>query len=165
MLWFSSRKRNKTTKITTALPENALDLVGKQVFGDNLSPIDVPKDRKTSRQQMLQRQAFVLFERMKSVLKSHPEKGPSPVAMRIYRYLDQGTTKLDTTEETNISSLTPKEVCPMSGLLMLIERYTIQVKELEARITELKRKLEIVMEVSRLLEEEGVADDNPQTPH
>jgi len=54
-----------------------------------------------------------------------------------------------------------KEVRIASGLKMLTEKYATQLKELETRMTEVKRKLEIVKEASRLLEEEGLSEDNP----
>jgi hypothetical protein len=47
----------------------------------------------------------------------------------------------------------------MSGLQLLIERYVRQIKELETRMADAKHKLEIVMEASRLLAEEGLSDD------
>jgi hypothetical protein len=53
----------------------------------------------------------------------------------------------------------PKEVRMMSGLHLLTEKYVTQLKELETRMTEIKHKLEIVMEASRLLEEEGLVED------
>jgi hypothetical protein len=68
----------------------------------------------------------------------------------------------DSYEVINERPTTHKEVRLMSSLLMLTERYTIQVKELETRMADVKRKLEIVMEASRLLEEEGLTDDSPQ---
>ncbi len=49
----------------------------------------------------------------------------------------------------------------MSGLQSLIERYGGQLKELEARMADVNRKLEIVTETSRLLEEEGLSEANP----
>ncbi len=49
----------------------------------------------------------------------------------------------------------------MSGPQLLVERYTGQLKELEARMADVKHKLEIVTEVSRLLEEEGLFEGNP----
>ena len=52
-----------------------------------------------------------------------------------------------------------KEVCTMAGLHALIEKYVTQIKELETRMAETKHKLEIVMEASRLLAEEGLSDD------
>jgi hypothetical protein len=57
-----------------------------------------------------------------------------------------------------------KEVCDMSGLNMLIQRYTKQLEELETRMAEVKRKLEITMEASRLLQEEGLSEDGPRVP-
>jgi hypothetical protein len=67
----------------------------------------------------------------------------------------------DRDEVINERPTTHKEVRLMSSLLMLIERYTIQVKELETRMADVKRKLEVVLEASRLLKEEGLADDDP----
>ncbi len=52
-----------------------------------------------------------------------------------------------------------REVCTMAGLHALIEKYVAQIKELETRMAETKHKLEIVMEASRLLAEEGLSDD------
>jgi len=49
----------------------------------------------------------------------------------------------------------------MSSLRVLIEKYVTQMKELEGRIADTKHKLEIVMEASRLLAEEGLADEYP----
>ena len=48
----------------------------------------------------------------------------------------------------------------MSGLQSLIERYVGQLKELEARMTDVKRKLEIITEASRLLEQDGLSEGN-----
>jgi hypothetical protein len=53
-----------------------------------------------------------------------------------------------------------KEVHMSSGLHLLTEKYVNQLKELETRMADIKHKLEIVMEASRLLDEEGLADDN-----
>ncbi len=47
----------------------------------------------------------------------------------------------------------------MSGLQMLIERYTTQLKELEIRLADVKHKLGTVIEAARLLEEEGLAQE------
>jgi len=52
-----------------------------------------------------------------------------------------------------------KEECTMAGLHPLIEKYVAQIKELETRMADIKHKLEIVMEASRLLAEEGLSDD------
>ena len=49
----------------------------------------------------------------------------------------------------------------MSGLQLLIERYVAQLNELEARMADVNRKLEIITETSRLLEEEGLSEANP----
>ena len=49
----------------------------------------------------------------------------------------------------------------MSGFQLLIEKYVAQIKELETRMAETKHKLEIVMEASRLLAEEGLSDEYP----
>ena len=49
----------------------------------------------------------------------------------------------------------------MSSLRVLIEKYVTQMKELEGRIADTKHKLEIVMEASRLLAEEGLSDEYP----
>jgi hypothetical protein len=54
-----------------------------------------------------------------------------------------------------------KEVRTMSGLQLLTEKYVTQLKELETRMGEVKRKLETVMEASRLLAEEGLSEDGP----
>lgn len=54
-----------------------------------------------------------------------------------------------------------KEVRIMSGLQLLTEKYVTQLKDLETRMVEIKHKLETVMEASRLLEEEGLSEDNP----
>jgi hypothetical protein len=54
-----------------------------------------------------------------------------------------------------------KEVYAMSGLTVLIQRYVKQLEELETSMKEVKHKLETVMEASRLLEEEGLSEDNP----
>ena len=52
-----------------------------------------------------------------------------------------------------------KEVGTMANIHALIEKYVTQIKELETRLAETKHKLEIVMEASRLLAEEGLSDD------
>lgn len=49
----------------------------------------------------------------------------------------------------------------MSGLATLIERYVKQLEELESRMKDTKHKLEVTMEASRLLEEEGLSEDGP----
>ncbi len=51
----------------------------------------------------------------------------------------------------------------MSGLTLLTEKYTNQLTELENKMAELKRKMETVAEASRLLEEEGLSEEE-QTP-
>jgi hypothetical protein len=53
-----------------------------------------------------------------------------------------------------------KEVRAMFGLEMLTEKYVIRLKELEAQLADVKHKLEVVMEASRLLEEEGLSGDS-----
>ncbi len=52
-----------------------------------------------------------------------------------------------------------KEEYTMANLHALIEKYVTQIKELETRMADVKHKLEIVMEASRLLAEEGLSDD------
>ena len=47
----------------------------------------------------------------------------------------------------------------MSGLQLLTEKYVTLLKELEAQVEDVKHKLEIVMEASRLLEAEGLSED------
>ncbi len=54
-----------------------------------------------------------------------------------------------------------KEAIAMSSLHALIEKYVSQMKELETRMADTRRKLEIVMEASRLLVEEGLSDEYP----
>ena len=49
----------------------------------------------------------------------------------------------------------------MSGVQSVIERYVGKIKELETRMADAKHKLEIVMEASRLLAEEGLSDEYP----
>ena len=49
----------------------------------------------------------------------------------------------------------------MSGLQSLIERYVGQLKDLEARMADVKHKLEIATEASRLLGEDGVSEGGP----
>lgn len=56
----------------------------------------------------------------------------------------------------------PKEVGNMSGLTLLTEKYTTQLSELENTMAELRRKLETVAEASRLLEEEGLSEEEPK---
>jgi hypothetical protein len=56
---------------------------------------------------------------------------------------------------------TYKEAYAMASLNVLIEKYVAQIKELETRMADAKHKLEIVMEASRLLAEEGLSDDYP----
>ena len=53
-----------------------------------------------------------------------------------------------------------KEVHAMSGLQLLTEKYVARLKELEAQLADVKHKLEIVMEASRLLKEEGLSEDS-----
>ena len=53
-----------------------------------------------------------------------------------------------------------KEVDAMSGLQLLTEKYVTELKELETRMADIKRKLEVVMEASRLLTEEGLPEDS-----
>jgi hypothetical protein len=55
-----------------------------------------------------------------------------------------------------------KEVGKMSGLNLLIEKYENRLKELETQMEEVKRKLEVVTEASRLLKEEGLSEDEPR---
>ena len=52
-----------------------------------------------------------------------------------------------------------KEAYTMAGLHALIEKYVAHIKELETRMAETKHKLEVVMEASRLLIEEGITDE------
>jgi hypothetical protein len=52
-----------------------------------------------------------------------------------------------------------KEVVEMTGLNLLIEKYETRISELETQMTEVKRKLETVTEASRLLQEEGLSED------
>ncbi len=49
----------------------------------------------------------------------------------------------------------------MSNLHILMERYINQIKDLESRMADAKRKLEVVMETTRLLEEEGLSEESP----
>lgn len=60
--------------------------------------------------------------------------------------------------EDNLTA-TYKEVHAMAGLHALVEKYVAQIKELETRMAETKHKLEVVMEASRLLVEEGLSDE------
>jgi hypothetical protein len=60
-----------------------------------------------------------------------------------------------------MSSFKDKEVGTMSGLQLLTEKYVNRLKELEAQVEDVKHKLEIVMEASRLLEGEGLSEDTP----
>jgi hypothetical protein len=55
-----------------------------------------------------------------------------------------------------------KEVDEMSGLNLLVEKYETRLKELEAQMAEVKRKLETVTEALRLLKEEGLSEDEPR---
>jgi hypothetical protein len=48
----------------------------------------------------------------------------------------------------------------MSGLHLLTGKYVSQLKELEAQLADVKHKLDTVMEASRLLEQEGLAEDS-----
>jgi hypothetical protein len=48
----------------------------------------------------------------------------------------------------------------MSGLNLLVEKYVTQLKELENRIAETKRRLEVITEASHLLVEEGFSGNN-----
>jgi hypothetical protein len=58
------------------------------------------------------------------------------------------------------SFLTKKEEkVTMSNLHTLTEKYMAQVKELETQLADVRHKLEVVMEASRLLAEEGFSDD------
>jgi hypothetical protein len=52
-----------------------------------------------------------------------------------------------------------EEATTMNNLHALIEKYVAQMKELETRMTDVKHKLEVVMEASRLLMEEGLSDE------
>ena len=54
-----------------------------------------------------------------------------------------------------------EKVRTVSGLQLLIERYTAQMKELEARMAQTRHKLEVVLEASQLLVEEGLSDEYP----
>ena len=54
---------------------------------------------------------------------------------------------------------TYKEAYAMADLHALIEKYVAQIKELETRLAETKRRLEVVMEASRLLVEAGLSDE------
>jgi hypothetical protein len=49
----------------------------------------------------------------------------------------------------------------MSGLQLLTEKYIAKLKELEAESKNVKHKLDIVVEASRLLEEEGLPEGYP----
>jgi hypothetical protein len=55
-----------------------------------------------------------------------------------------------------------KEIDDMTGLSLLMEKYETRLKEFEAQMAEIKRKLEIVTEASRLLKEEGLSEDEPK---
>ena len=46
----------------------------------------------------------------------------------------------------------------MTSLQSLIERYTDKLAQLEIQASDVKHKLNIVMEASRLLEEEGLSE-------
>jgi hypothetical protein len=52
-----------------------------------------------------------------------------------------------------------KEVMTMSNLNVLIEKYVAQMKELETRMADTKHKLEIILEATHLLVEEGLSDE------
>ena len=54
-----------------------------------------------------------------------------------------------------------KEVTTMSNLNVLIQRYTALLKELETRMADTSHKLEIILEASQLLVEEGLSDEYP----
>ena len=56
---------------------------------------------------------------------------------------------------------TYRKAYAMASLNVLIEKYVAQIKELETHMADAKHKLEIVMEASRLLAEEGLSDDYP----
>jgi len=64
-------------------------------------------------------------------------------------------------ETINEPPPTHKEGYTMANLHALMEKYVTHIKELETRMAETKHKLEIVMEASRLLAEEGLSDDYP----
>ena len=67
------------------------------------------------------------------------------------------------TDVSEYSSTTKrKEVGEMTGLSMLMEKYETRLNELETQMTEVKRKLETVVEALRLLKEEGLLEDEPQ---
>ena len=59
---------------------------------------------------------------------------------------------------------TYKEAYGMAGLHALIEKYVAQIKELETRMADIRHKLEVFTEASRLLLEEGISDEEPGTP-
>ena len=46
----------------------------------------------------------------------------------------------------------------MTSLQSLIDRYTDKLAQLEMQVSDVKHKLNIVMEASRLLEEEGLSE-------
>ena len=54
-----------------------------------------------------------------------------------------------------------KEAYAMASLRTLMEKYTTQMKEFETRMADARHKLEVVMEASRLLAEEGLSDEYP----
>jgi len=62
-----------------------------------------------------------------------------------------------------MSSPLQEEERLLSDLQWLIERYAGQLKELEARSADVRRKLEIAVEASRLLEEEELSEDCPSS--
>jgi len=49
----------------------------------------------------------------------------------------------------------------MTNLQSLIDRYMNNLAELETQVSDVKHKLNIVMEASRLLEEEGLSEIQP----
>jgi hypothetical protein len=53
-----------------------------------------------------------------------------------------------------------KEVCAMTGLRLLTEKYVARLKELEAQLVDVQHKLDTVLEASRLLEEEGLSEES-----
>jgi hypothetical protein len=85
--------------------------------------------------------------------------GPFPASTGAYG--NRLTAKSETPPEGNVLFLARKEVRRMSGLQSLTEKYVAELKELETRMKDVKRKLETVMEASRLLEEEGLSEDSP----
>jgi len=49
----------------------------------------------------------------------------------------------------------------MVGLHLLIEKYIAELEELESSMAEVKRRLQVVTEAFRLLEEEELSEDCP----